>query len=1123
MWNARALLMVLMSFLATGESCWYTMNGRADHCHSLARRLGFYQNEEYYAFLIAAGLAKCVENKRTGIKKMHMLSDQWENMIKAENAENAEQFFQFDTKRFDLDAVINGETQINKCRFDHLAIRIGVKKAGESYAASVSDQIREDVAPPNISGLLSMQRSLCRNVRRMTYDVIVEDQDLFETLAIEYEINKNRRARERAEAKASSLGKRQRPPSTTATENGVRNKEGVFGTEEATALLQSLSLEERDILLTEVVVGNTSKKDSLLQFRNVRNRTVESYVRVPANKTDQSFERSAAWLDTAIKANAGEGVSKFKSAKRTMKYLGKKFKDASREALKEMKLMSPGQMNEIQMGAMWTAGDVSSKNARRNILKHLRHHFGKHSFAPEYKVQMLCEGHTKVTTGFIDLPKTKEGARVRIHYSQKNIADELAAQLERQLANKKITDPSRIKRIDTMAGGDHGQGAFIFGAKVVVVLSGKTEEDEDESFSFEISVAEVLCTKDTAEILSKTVRDELTKGLKQIQLEKLLFGAVMHEGGSKVSCSFSATPGVASIPINVELYIVGDLAFTAVVLGKDGMSHSWCPMCKMRAAEMPNLNATGEIWQYAEMKKLGEEHQKKMRLFEQNDKVSPPKAQLGCKDTPWWPFIPVERFIVPLLHCLIGIGDAILTKFREEVSEKIEYLSPEEVKTRSHLAELEVKQAEVRQEVKDFDVSEKGKELSSHLGKVGRAKKSLKKLDTCTNGPGANTISVKNDAPVSVLLFLQEVTDFIEYGGDDDDEEYGLEGTADDVNMDGNTVDAADAVDAAPDKANRIRNKVAEVKARIVQLEEKIVPLKASRKKITDRRDKSGKYIARAKEHIKTFKSDRKIDDEGIETALFSVFKDLYGVKLQAYHGGSLHGKDHQKIMSNADEIFTLFAEILKENAKKDCKLTHDEIEELCQKYSNLYILWDGAFSYASTINPSREDIAMYERFVTAAVHSHKELGMNVTPKVHLMWMHVKRQMEFPGGLGDKREDWVEHQHQITRKLRNQFRTTKDMEVRGDAMARLHHQQTNPEVQAYMERVDASTRRGPRKDYTTADAARRAERKSARASALELWEIGHRKEMLALRQRGTHNGDASLASGDLPIREGFFC
>jgi hypothetical protein len=78
-------------------------------------------------------------------------------------------------------------------------------------------------------------------------------------------------------------------------------------------------------------------------------------------------------------------------------------------------------------------------------------------------------------------------------------------------------------------------------------------------------------------------------------------------------------------------------------------------------------------------------------------------------------------------------------------------------------------------------------------------------------------------------------------------------------------------------------------------------------------------------------------------------------------------------------------------------------------------MLWDGALSYASIINPTSEDIVMYERFVTAAVHLHKDLGMSVTPKVHLMWKHVKYQMGFPGGLGEKREDWVEHQHQITR------------------------------------------------------------------------------------------------------------
>jgi predicted glycoside hydrolase/deacetylase ChbG (UPF0249 family) len=114
-------------------------------------------------------------------------------------------------------------------------------------------------------------------------------------------------------------------------------------------------------------------------------------------------------------------------------------------------------MNEVQMAAMYTAGGISSKRSRRVVTKHLRHHFGKHSFAPEYKVNTL---------GVLELPKTKEAAGENNHYNEKNIADELAAQMARQLNSHGIKDPSRIKRIDVMAGGDYGQGAFLFGAKV---------------------------------------------------------------------------------------------------------------------------------------------------------------------------------------------------------------------------------------------------------------------------------------------------------------------------------------------------------------------------------------------------------------------------------------------------------------------------------------------------------------------------------------------------------------------------------------------------------------------------------------------------------------------------------
>ena len=66
---------------------------------------------------------------------------------------------------------------------------------------------------------------------------------------------------------------------------------------------------------------------------------------------------------------------------------------------------------------------------------------------------------------------------------------------------------------------------------------------------------------------------------------------------------------------------------------------------------------------------------------------------------------------------------------------------------------------------------------------------------------------------------------------------------------------------------------------------------------------KSNDYIKRTKEKIKAFKSDRKKSGSGIETAIFAVLKEVYDVRIQAYHGGSLTGKDIQKVMSNAEDI----------------------------------------------------------------------------------------------------------------------------------------------------------------------------------------------------------------------------
>ena len=67
------------------------------------------------------------------------------------------------------------------------------------------------------------------------------------------------------------------------------------------------------------------------------------------------------------------------------------------------------------------------------------------------------------------------------------------------------------------------------------------------------------------------------------------------------------------------------------------------------------------------------------------------------------------------------------------------------------------------------------------------------------------------------------------------------------------------------------------------------------------------------------------------------------------------------------------------------------------------------------------------------------------------------------------------------------------MNVRADAMARLNQQQTNSKVQAYL-KVEKAAARGPRKNYTKANEARKEERKIARLTALDVWELEHPEE-----------------------------
>ena len=105
--------------------------------------------------------------------------------------------------------------------------------------------------------------------------------------------------------------------------------------------------------------------------------------------------------------------------------------------------------------------------------------------------------------------------------------------------------------------------------------------------------------------------------------------------------------------------------------------------------------------------------------------------------------------------------------------------------------------------------------------------------------------------------------------------------------------------------------------------------------------------------------------------------------------------------------------------------------------------------------------------------------------QVHLMWKHVLHQMKtIKGGLGQKREDFIEQHHQITSTSRDQHRTTTNYEQRALTMARSRHRDYHLSVTAYIEKLIRETSRGPREDHTSVLETRRENRVNRRLEVL---------------------------------------
>lgn len=157
----------------------------------------------------------------------------------------------------------------------------------------------------------------------------------------------------------------------------------------------------------------------------------------------------------------------------------------------------------------------------------------------------------------------------------------------------------------------------------------------------------------------------------------------------------------------VKVYLTGNHAFQAMVLGRESMPGQHCMLCKLSRKEFDEYKAkdnNGIPWTTNDLVQIG-------------TKVCTPKQGgrpiSGVKKPPWWPFIKMEHVMVPLLHCLIGIGNNLLNRFCDIVNEYIEKLSPAEKKLIHALTNYDTIIAETIHLRDEFDKSPEGKKMKS--------------------------------------------------------------------------------------------------------------------------------------------------------------------------------------------------------------------------------------------------------------------------------------------------------------------------------------------------------------------------------------------------------------------------